>query len=171
MSKTTDNLKAALAGEAQARAKYKAFAGIARKAGLPTIAAIFEETADNEFEHAKKIMKLLTMLGDTPANLRVAIDGEDYEWQQMYPTFAAQAKEEGEAAAARYFEHVMAAEKAHAERYRDLLKALEGGTMHTADRPVTWRCTNCGWVTTAQEAPNVCPVCDHPQGYFQQVCA
>ncbi len=166
MSKTSDNLKAALAGESQARAKYMAYAGVAQKAGLPTIAAIFRETADNEFEHAKKIMKLLGMLGDTAANLRAAADGENYEWQEMYPGFAADAKAEGEADALRYFENVQAAERAHAARYEMLLKALEGGTLQKADTEVTWRCTNCGWVTTGTEAPRVCPTCDHPQGYF-----
>jgi len=169
MSKTTENLKAALAGEAQARAKYKAYAGIARKAGLPTIAAILEETAENEFEHAKKILKLLGALGDTAANLRAALEGENYEWQEMYPAFAAQAREEGASDALRYFEHVIAAEKAHAGRYQALLKALEEGGLFASDRPVTWRCTNCGWVTQADTAPQVCPVCDHPQGYFQRV--
>jgi len=169
MSKTTENLKAAFAGESQARNKYLAYAGIARKAGLPTIAAVFEETAANELEHAKKILKLLNALGDTPANLRAAIDGENYEWQEMYPGFAAEARAEGAEAAAKYFEHVQAAEKAHATRYEMLLKALEGGTLFAADTQVTWRCTNCGYVTTGDAPPEVCPVCDHPKGYFERV--
>ena len=170
MSKTEENLKAALAGEAQARAKYKKWAGAAKKEGHQAIAQIFEETAENEYEHAAMIMKLMGVVGTTEENLKAAFDGETYEWTQMYPKFLEDAKAEGNMEAAKYFEHVIVSEKHHARRYRLLLERLKSKTLYTSDNAERWFCTNCGYIHEGNEAPEECPNCLHKQGYFKRIC-
>jgi rubrerythrin len=168
LSKTEENLKAALSGESQARAKYKKWAGAANKEGHQAIAKIFEETADNEYEHAAMIMKLLGTSGTTEENLKHAVEGETYEWTEMYPTFAKEAREEGQAAAAEYFEHVIISEKHHAKRYQLLLDRLKDGTLYKSDKEEAWFCTNCGYIHKGTEAPEECPNCKHPKGHFKR---
>ncbi len=167
-SKTEANLQAAFAGESQARNKYTYFASKAKKDGYVQIAKIFEETADNEKEHAKIWYKLLTGgVGDTAQNLSDAADGERYEWTDMYATFAKEAKEEGFTEIAYLFEQVGAIEKEHEERYRKLLANLKDGAVFSRDGDTIWQCANCGHIVIGKEAPQVCPVCAHPQAYFQ----
>ncbi len=163
---TEECLKEALAGEAQARAKYHAFASVAKKEGLGVVWKIFEETAENEFEHSKMIMKLLGIIGDTRKNLQTATDGENYEWQKMYPSFAAVAKTEGKKPEEAYFSSAATVEKTHAARYQFLLDSLKAGTLFKSGKPVAWRCENCGYVHFGTEAPKECPLCKHPEGYF-----
>jgi len=169
LGKTEENLKAALAGESQARAKYVKWAGAAKKEGLQTIAKIFEETADNEYEHAAMIMKLLGVVGTTEENLVEAVKGETYEWTEMYPTFAKEAREEGKVDAAEYFEHVIVSEKHHAKRYQLLLDRLRNGTLYKSDKEEVWFCTNCGYLHKGTEALDECPNCKHPKGYFKRI--
>lgn len=166
-SKTEANLLAAFAGESQARNKYDYFASKARKDGYVQIAEIFEETARNEKEHAKIWFKLLDGIGSTPENLKVAADGENYEWTDMYATFAKEAREEGCDHIAYLFESVAAIEKTHEERYRKLLANIEGDLVFSKDEDVIWQCINCGHIVVGKKAPEVCPVCAHPQSYFQ----
>ncbi len=168
MSKTEENLKAALAGESQARAKYMKWAGAAKKEGHQAIAKIFEETAENEYEHAAMIMKLLGVSGTTEENLKHAVEGETYEWTEMYPAFAKEAKEEGNAAAHEYFEHVIVSEKHHAKRYQLLLDRLKDGSLYKSDKEEVWFCTNCGYLHKGNEAPDECPNCKHAKGYFKR---
>ena len=169
MSKTEVNLKTAMTGESEARAKYMKWAGVAKKEGHHAIAKIFEETADNEYEHASMIMKLLGIPKSTEENLQHAFEGETYEWTEMYPTFAKEAREEGNAAAAEYFEHVITSEKHHAKRYALLLERLRKGTLYKSDKEESWFCTNCGYIHKGKEAAEECPNCKHPQGYFKRV--
>lgn len=167
-SQTEKNLETAFAGESQARNKYTYFASKARKDGYEQIAAIFEETADNEKEHAKLWFKLLHGgIGSTADNLKAAADGENYEWTDMYAGFAKTAKAEGFDAIAKMFEGVAAIEKTHEERYRKLLKNVQDGLVFSKDGDAIWQCRNCGHICVGKKAPDVCPVCGHPQSYFQ----
>lgn len=167
-SKTEANLLAAFAGESQARNKYTYFASKAKKDGYVQIAAIFEETANNEKEHAKLWYKLLSGgIGTTIDNLKEAAAGENYEWTDMYATFAKEAREEGFDHIADLFEGVAAIEKEHEERYRKLLANIEGDLVFSRDGDVVWQCANCGHIHVGKKAPEICPVCAHPQAYFQ----
>ena len=167
-SKTEANLQTAFAGESQARNKYTYYASKARKDGYNQIAAIFEETAANEKEHAKIWFKLLHGgIGDTMANLADAAAGENYEWTDMYATFAKEAREEGFEEIAALFDGVAAIEKEHEERYRKLLGNIEKGIVFSRDGDMIWQCSNCGHIHVGKEAPEVCPVCAHPKAYFQ----
>lgn len=166
-TKTEANLMAAFAGESQARNKYTYYASKARKEGYVQIAQIFEETADNEKEHAKLWFKLLHGgIPATSANLLDAAEGENYEWTDMYAAFAKDARAEGFDHIAMLFEGVAAIEKAHEERYRKLLANVEGGLVFSRDGDMVWQCENCGHIHVGKAAPEVCPVCAHPQAYF-----
>ncbi len=167
-TKTEANLQAAFAGESQARNKYTYFASKAKKEGYVQIAALFEETANNEKEHAKMWYKLLNDgIGSTVENLKEAAEGENYEWTDMYAGFAKEAREEGFHEIAALFEGVAAIEKEHEERYRKLLANIEDGLVFSKDGDVIWQCANCGHICVGKKAPEVCPVCAHPQAYFQ----
>ena len=167
-TKTETNLKTAFAGESQARNKYTYYASKAKKEGFEQIANLFLETANNEKEHAKIWFKLLhDGMPDTVENLKDAADGENYEWTDMYAKFAKEAKEEGFDHIAYLFEEVGKIEKEHEERYRKLLANLEGGLVFSKDGDTIWQCSNCGHIHVGQKAPEVCPVCNHPQAYFQ----
>ena len=167
-SKTEKNLMAAFAGESMARNKYTYYASKAKKDGYVQIAELFEETAENEKEHAKIWFKLLhDGIGATEANLLDAAEGEKYEWTDMYATFAKEAREEGLDYIARLFEGVAAIEKEHEERYRKLLANIEEGIVFSRDGEMVWICKNCGHVHVGAKAPEVCPVCAHPQAYFE----
>jgi rubrerythrin len=167
MSKTTENLKAAFAGESQARNKYTFFAEVARKEGYHYIARIFEETADNERRHAKDHLKLLDGIGDTAANLKEAMGGEDYEVESMYPGFAKEAEEEGEKEAANQFKQVAKIEAHHRERYRKLLEMVQAGTVYKREQPIKWKCSVCGYVMEGTEPPAKCPSCKHAAEYYE----
>ncbi len=166
-SKTAANLAFAFAGESQARNKYDYFASRAKKDGYEQIAAIFQETALNEKEHAKLWFKHLGGIGDTPANLLAAAAGEHEEWTDMYRRFAEEARAEGFDAIAAQFEGVAEIEKHHEERYRKLLANIESGEVWVRVGPNRWQCRNCGHVYVGEKAPDVCPVCAHPRAYFQ----
>ena len=166
-SKTEQNLRDAFAGESQARNKYTYFASKAKKEGFVQIANIFTETADNEKEHAKIWFKLLNGIGTTAENLLAAAEGENFEWTDMYATFAREAREEGFEDIAKLFDGVGAIEKEHEERYRKLLANVEGGLVFSKDGDMIWQCSNCGHIVVGKQAPEVCPVCAHPQAYFQ----
>ena len=167
-SKTEQNLLSAFAGESQARNKYTYYASKARKEGYNQIASIFEETANNEKEHAKIWFKLLhDGMPSTTENLKDAADGENYEWTDMYAKFAKEAKEEGFDKIAYLFEAVGKIEKEHEERYRKLLENLENGSVFEKDGEVYWICQNCGHIHKGKTPPTVCPVCAHPQSYFE----
>lgn len=168
-SKTEANLQAAFAGESQARNKYTYYASKAKKDGYVQIANIFEETAANEKEHAKMWFKLLHggAVPSTIENLKDAADGENYEWTDMYAEFARTAREEGFDDIALLFEEVGKIEKEHEERYRKLLANIEGGLVFSREGDCIWQCSNCGHIAVGKQAPEVCPVCAHPQAYFQ----
>ena len=167
-SRTEANLMTAFAGESQARNKYTYYASKAKKEGFVQIASLFEETANNEKEHAKIWFKLLhDGIPDTKANLLDAAQGENYEWTEMYAEFAKVAKEEGFTKIAYLFEAVGKIEKEHEERYRKLLANIEGGLVFSRDGDTIWQCANCGHIHVGPKAPEVCPVCEHPQAYFQ----
>ena len=168
-SKTEANLMAAFAGESQARNKYTYYASKAKKDGYNQIADIFLETADNEKEHAKMWFKLLHggAIPGTVENLKDAAAGENYEWTDMYEEFARVAREEGFEDIAKSFEMVGAIEKTHEERYRKLLENVEGGLVFSRDGDMIWECANCGHIHIGKEAPEVCPVCNHPQSHFK----
>ena len=167
-SKTEENLLAAFAGESEARNKNTYYASKARKEGYVQIANIFEETAANEKEHAKIWFKLLKGgIGTTAENLADAAAGENYEWTDMYATFAKEAREEGFDEIATLFEGVAAIEKEHEERYKKLLENVEKGLVFSKDGDTIWQCSNCGHICIGKQAPEVCPVCAHPQSYFQ----
>ena len=166
-SKTEQNLMTAFAGESQARNKYTYFAGVAKKEGYEQIAALVTKTADNEKEHAKMWFKELGELGDTAHNLLKAAEGENYEWTDMYDTFAKEAEAEGFKAIAAKFRAVAAIEKAHEERYRALLKNVEMQKVFEKSEETMWECRNCGHLVMGKKAPQVCPVCAHPQSYFE----
>ena len=182
-SKTAHNLIHAFAGESQARNRYTYFASIAKKEGYVQIANIFEETANQEKEHAKRLMKLLNaelkgetvytegnfpvILGNTTENLKSAAAGENEEWVEMYPSFAEVAKEEGFDDIAEIFLAIAKAEKLHEDRYLKLLKDIEDGKVFAKDEEVLWKCNNCGYAHTGTTAPERCPACDHPQAHFE----
>ena len=167
-TKTEANLMTAFAGESQARNKYTYYASKAKKDGYEQIAALFLETANNEKEHAKIWFKLLhDGIADTATNLKDAAAGENYEWTDMYATFAKEAKEEGFDQIAYLFEAVGKIEKEHEERYLALLKNVEEGLVFSKDGDTIWQCANCGHIVVGKKAPEVCPVCAHPQAYFQ----
>ncbi len=166
-SKTEANLMTAFAGESQARNKYTYFASVAKKEGYEQISAIFTHTADNEKEHAKMWFKALGELGDTKANLLAAAEGENYEWTDMYATFAKEAEEEGFTELAAKFRLVAEVEKHHEERYRALLNNVEMQAVFEKGEMTMWECRNCGHLVMGKKAPEVCPVCSHPQSYFE----
>ena len=166
-TKTEQNLWAAFAGESQARNKYTYFASKAKKDGYVQIAKIFEETAGNEKEHAKIWFKILGGIGDTAQNLEAAADGEAYEFEDMYPTFAKEAREEGFDDIAAMFDMVGDIEKEHEARYRKLLQKVQDDVVFSADGDRIWQCSNCGHIVIGPKAPEVCPVCNHPRAYFE----
>lgn len=167
-SKTEKNLKEAFAGESMARNKYTYYASKAKKEGYVQIAEIFEETAKNEKEHAKLWFKILNDgIGSTIDNLKDAAEGENYEWTDMYDKFAKEARDEGFDKIADLFEGVAKIEKEHEERYKKLLANIEGDLVFSKDNDVIWECSNCGHICIGKKAPEVCPVCEHPQAYFQ----
>ena len=168
-SKTERNLMEAFAGESQARNKYTYFASKAKKEGYEQIAAIFLETAENEKEHAKIWYKLLNGgdIGTTSENLQAAADGENYEWTDMYDRFAKEAKEEGFDKIAYLFTEIGKIEKEHEERYKKLLANVDGELVFSKDGDKIWKCRNCGHICIGKEAPDVCPVCNHPQSFFE----
>ncbi len=169
--KTVNNLLAAFAGESQARNKYTFFASVARKEGWLEIAEFFEEAAKNEKEHAEIIFKLLKGIGDSKANLQVAIAGETYEYKDMYPAFLKDALEEGETAAAQYFETVATVEEHHAKRFAELFSGLEQGKLLQKDTSVKWKCRECGFIHEGSEPPDKCPLCGHDKTYYKpEVC-
>jgi len=179
-TQTEKNLLTAFAGESQARNRYTFWAGVARKEGLAQIASIFEETANQEKEHAKRFWSFLQggmveitaaypagSTGTTLENLKASADGEKEEWADIYPKFAQIAKDEGFSDVATCFERIAIAEKQHEKRYRDLYNNLNAGKVFKKDGKVTWRCLNCGYLHEAEEAPKLCPACLHPQAYFE----
>ena len=166
-TQTEKNLEAAFAGESQARNKYTYFASRAKKDGFEQIAALFLETADNEKEHAKLWFKELNGIGDTAQNLAAAAEGENYEWTDMYDGFAKTAEEEGFPELAAKFRGVAAIEKRHEERYRALRKNVETAAVFERSEVKVWECRNCGHIVVGTKAPAICPVCAHPQSYFE----
>ena len=168
-TKTEKNLREAFAGESQARNKYTYFASVAKKAGYEQIAALFLKTAENEKEHAKLWFKALGELGDTEANLKAAAEGENYEWTDMYERMAQEADEEGFHELAEQFRGVGAIEKHHEERYMKLLGNVNDDLVFKKGEETVWICRNCGYVYVGDEAPKVCPVCAHPQSYFEEL--
>jgi rubrerythrin len=167
MSKTTENLKAAFAGESQARNKYSFYAKAARKEGYHYIAKIFEETADNEMRHAKDEFALLGGIGNTAANLKAAFEGEDEETTGMYPQFAKEAEAEGNKAAAVLFKLIAKIEAHHRDRYKKLLALVESGMVFKRETPIKWKCSVCGYMHEGKEPPAKCPCCQHPREYFE----
>ena len=166
-TQTEKNLHAAFAGESQARNKYTYFASVAKKEGYEQISALFLKTAENEKEHAKMWFKELKGIGNTAQNLEAAADGENYEWTDMYDEFAKTAEKEGFTELAEKFRAVAAIEKAHEERYRKLLKNVETAQVFEKSEVKVWECRNCGHIVVGTAAPDVCPVCAHPQSYFE----
>jgi rubrerythrin len=182
-SKTERNILTAFAGESQARNRYTYFASQAKKDGFEQMAHIFEETANQEKEHAKRLFKLLEggeveiqaafpagVIGTTAENLKEAAGGENYEWTEMYPGFAKVADKEGFGEIANVFRSIAVAEKQHERRYLGLLANIEGGTVFKKSEKVVWRCRNCGYLHEGKEAPEVCPACDHPRAHFELLC-
>jgi rubrerythrin len=182
-SETEKNLLGSFAGESQARNRYTYFSSQARKEGMVQIAQIFEETANQEKEHAKRFFKQLEggevliqaafpagIIAGTVENLKEAAAGEHFEWAELYPGFAKVARSEGFEAVARIWEAVCIAEKQHEKRYLDLLKNIQSGKVFKKDKPVVWRCINCGYLHEGVEAPESCPACAHPQAYFEVLC-
>lgn len=166
-TQTEKNLEAAFAGESQARNKYTYFASVAKKQGFEQIADLFLKTANNEKEHAKMWFKELNGIGDTAENLLAAAEGENYEWTDMYEDFAKTAEEEGFTELAHKFRLVAAIEKHHEERYRALHRNVETAEVFKRSEIKVWECRNCGHIVVGKEAPEVCPVCNHPQSYFE----
>jgi rubrerythrin len=166
-TKTEKNLMAAFSGESEARNKYTYFASVAKKEGYEQISALFLKTADNEKEHAKMWFKELQGIGDTATNLKSAADGENYEWTDMYATFAKEAEEEGFKELAAKFRLVAAIEKHHEERYRALLKNVEMAEVFAKSEVKVWECRNCGHIVVGTKAPEMCPTCAHPKSYFE----
>jgi len=167
MSSTEENVRAAFAGESQARNKYTFFAQVARKEGYHYIAKLFEESAENERQHAKDHFKLLGGIGDTAANLKEAIEGEHYETAEMYPAFAKQAEEEGNTEAAVLFKQIGKIEARHRDRYKKLLEMVEAGTVFKREQAIKWKCSKCGYVYEGTEPPPRCPSCKHPREYYE----
>ena len=182
-TKTEKNLLAAFAGESQARNRYSYFASVAKKEGYVQIQNVFLETADNEKEHAKRFFKFLEggdaeitaaypagKIGTTAENLKAAAEGENHEWSTLYPEFARIADEEGFPEVAECFRAISVSEKQHEKRYRGLLVNLESGKVFKKDKPVLWKCNNCGYIYQGPEAPDICPACLHPRAHFQLLC-
>jgi rubrerythrin len=167
MSKTKENLEGAFAGESQARNKYTYFADVARQEGYRYIGKIFDEAADNERRHAKDELLLLGGIGDTAANLREAIQGENYETITMYPTFAQEAEEEGNKEAANLFRQIAKIEAHHRDRYTKLLEMVEAGTVYKREEPIKWKCSVCGYVHVGKQPPAKCPSCKHAREYYE----
>jgi rubrerythrin len=167
MSKTEENLRAAFAGESQARNKYTYFAEQARKEGLHYVAKIFDESAENEREHAKDEFKLLNGIGTTAENLRAAIGGESHETTSMYPTFAKEAEQDGNQDAAVLFRQIGKVEQHHRDRYQKLLDMVEAGTLYKRDQPIKWKCSVCGYVVVGTEPPAKCPCCKHAREFYE----
>ena len=165
-SKTFQNLQAAFAGESMARNKYTFFAEKARKEGLMQVANVFDSTADDEKAHAEMWYKLIVGIGDSEENLETAASGEKYEWATMYKDFAKTAREEGFEEIAEKFEKVATIEKAHDTRYEELLSFMKKDKLFKKDKSVSWQCGNCGYVYSGKSAPEKCPVCSHPTGYY-----
>ena len=181
-SKTEVNLMAAFAGESQARNRYTYFASKAKEEGYIQMSLIFEETSNQEKEHAKRLFKFMEggtatitgtfpsgIIGTTRQNLEEAAAGENYEWMEMYPSFAKVARSEGYDAIATVFESIAVAEKQHAKRYEKLAANIDAGTVFKKDKPVVWRCLNCGYLYEGETAPKACPACAHPQAYFEVI--
>lgn len=168
-TKTEQNLWQAFAGESQARNKYSYFASAAKKEGYEQISAIFTETADNEREHAKLWLKLLSDIGDTKKNLEVAAEGEHFEWTDMYKRMENEAREEGFTAIANLFKEVAEVEEAHEKRYRKLLQNIADNKVFTESKPIVWKCRNCGYHYEGSDAPTACPACAHPMAYFERL--
>jgi rubrerythrin len=179
-TQTEKNILTAFAGESQARNRYTYFASAAKKEGFVRISAIFEETANQEKEHAKRLFKLLEggeveisaafpagVIGRTSENLAASAGGENHEWTEMYPSFAKTAREEGFEDIAKVFESIAVAEKYHEERYNKLRESVDAGTVFKRDATVTWRCRNCGYLHEGTDAPKCCPACDHPRAHFE----
>ena len=166
-TKTEKNLIEAFAGESQARNKYTYFASVAKKEGYEQIASIFLETSENEKEHAKLHFKKLEGMGNTSENLKTAIAGENYEWTEMYPRMAKEAREEGFEEIARMFEGIAKIEKGHEERYQKLLKNIKEEQVFKKEGKIFWKCRNCGNIYEGPEAPEICPVCKHPRAYYE----
>ncbi|MBN2050193.1 MAG: rubrerythrin family protein [Spirochaetales bacterium] len=179
-TETEKNLLKAFAGESQARNRYTYFAGAAKKEGYVQVADVFEETANQEKEHAKRFFKFLEggmlevtatfpagVIGTTEENLKAAAEGENEEWTDLYPAFAAKAREEGFNEVAAVFDAVCVAEKQHEKRYNDLRKNIQAGHVFKRNKEVTWRCRNCGYLHVGMEAPKLCPACAHPQAHFE----
>lgn len=169
-SNTEKNLWTAFQGESIARNKYTYFASVARKEGYRQTEAIFDETARNEKEHAERIFKFLSAIGNTPANLKAAAEGENYEHTEMYPSFEKVAREEGFDEIADFFHEVAEVEEEHEKRYLKLLENVKAGRVFKRDEEVQWHCRNCGYIHTGKEAPKECPACAHPQEYFELWC-
>jgi rubrerythrin len=167
MSKTEDNLKAAFAGESQARNKYTFFAQVARNEGYHYIAKVFEENAENERRHAKDELKLLNGIGDTAANLKASIEGESHETITMYPEFVKAAEEEGNTEAANLFRQIAKVEKHHSDRYQKLLDMVQNGTVYKREKPILWKCSVCGYKVEGTEPPPKCPCCKHGREYYE----
>lgn len=167
---TIDNLKKAFEGESMARNKYTFYASVARNSGQLKIAEIFEETAKNEKEHAEIILKLLKGIRDNPANLQAAIEGETFEYTDLYPEMARVAREEGETEAARFFEEVSKVEKHHAQRFQEVLNMLQNNTLMKKDASNRWRCRECGYIHEGTEPPGKCPLCGHEGYYYELDC-
>ncbi len=169
-SKTEKNLMEAFAGESEARNKYTYFAKVAKKEGYEQISRIFLETAENEKEHAKLHFKALGLLGDTMANLQEAAEGENFEWKEMYPRMAKEAREEGFCDLAVMFERIGDVEEKHEARYKKLLQNIKDGVVFEKSSPTQWKCLNCGYIHEGAKAPQECPTCKHPKAYFEVLC-
>jgi rubrerythrin len=167
-TRTEKNLLEAFAGESQARNKYTYYASVAKKEGYEQLAAIFLETAEEEKEHAKLHLKALGGIGDTLTNLKAAAAGEYAEWLEMYPRMAKEAREEGFTEIAERFDGIAKIERAHQDRYKALLASVEDGTVFKSEEPVAWHCRNCGMIYEGTEAPERCPVCNHPKAYYER---
>jgi rubrerythrin len=170
MTKTEENLKTAFAGESQARNKYTYFAKVAYKEGYNYIGKLFEETAENEKQHAKDEFKLLNGIGNTAENLKEAIEGEHYENSEMYPQMQKDAEEEGNKEAAKLFKEISEVEKEHEKRYKKLLEMVEKGTVFKREKPIRWKCSKCGYIHEGTEPPEKCPSCKHPREYYEPEC-
>ena len=170
MSKTEENLKEAFSGESQARNKYTYYAKVAYKEGHNYIGKIFEETAENEKQHAKDELKLLKGIGDTKANLKAAADGEHYENSEMYPRMKREAEEEGNKETAKLFGAISEVEEEHESRYKRLLEMVEKGEVFKREKPIRWKCSKCGYIYEGKEPPEKCPSCKHPREYYEPEC-
>lgn len=170
MSKTKENAKKAFAGESQARNKYDYFAKAARKEGFLYIAKIFEETAENEKQHAKDEFRIMSKIGSTEENLKEAIKGENYEYTEMYPQMQKDAEEEGNQEAAKLFKEIAEVEEQHERRFKKLLKMVQEGKVFEREKPIRWKCGKCGYIHIGTTPPEECPSCKHPKEYYEPEC-